>query len=268
MRSVAGISNEAVNLQNFRIPIDLKLYEFPFEPKNNNKEKLNVLFSGCSITYGESIEKKDVWAWKVCEKIKNELKIDCEYNNVAAPGMSISESIDQVFRYCYNYGNPDVIFILFPGYGRDIKYVNKEVVFDGIKTLNFISYFYLYQYCQSLNIKLITSTWFINKELINKELLPEGQEGFCLNYKSLDWGNQLYDKKTNPQNFMNEIFNQFDTYYTYSEEKLIDSIYTFDKNKDKLDKKYSIVAKDKKHPGTSFHDFWAEFMFEKYKQIL
>ena len=34
--------------------------------------------------------------------------------------------------------------------------------------------------------------------------------------------------------------------------------------KKKQDKKYSLVASDEIHPGTSFHDFWSDFMYSKY----
>lgn len=266
MRVVNGIYQEGIN-NLFRISIDFKINEF-VHINHIDSEKLNIVFSGCSITAGDGLEYNEIWPHKVVEKISNQTK-KVSYSNLGISGGSVSEIINQVFKYFYNYGNPDVIFLLLPGYGRDFKYVNQDAAWDGVKTLDFISYFYLHQYCKFANIKLITSTWFINKHLVDKEILPSSMLTSEL-YKSvkekhLNWADQIHDTFLGKINFMHEIFEKFDSYYIYKEEDLVKMVYEFDK-KQKNNKK-SFVASDGGHPGTSFHDFWAQFMYEKYLEL-
>jgi hypothetical protein len=59
-----------------------------------------------------------------------------------------------------------------------------------------------------------------------------------------------------------DLLNDFDSFYDYTKEDMLESVYEFDKNSTTKEK--SIWANDSVHPGTSFHDFYADFIYKKY----
>ena len=248
-----------------RIALRPGLFEYTHESDefNSDQNHNKVLFAGCSVTAGESLDHEDSWAKKLHTKISKQNDVG-GYYNIAASGMSVTECIDQIFRYCNDYGNPKTIFLMLPDPWRDFKYAQDGVV-DTLNTLIYRCYFYLEQYCNSNNIKLITTTWYKDATLIGSEMLPEKKEKFYPGTKDrrADWGDQL---NKNEVNILDELLKNFKSYNIYSEEKMIESIYNYDKAKKKQDKKYSLVASDEIHPGTSFHDFWSDFMYETYSK--
>ena len=259
-----GISKTGKD-RHLRIALAPGLREFVNNSDNFNDElnKNKILFSGCSVTAGESLDHEDSWAKKLHTKISKQDDVG-GYYNVAASGMSVTECIDQIFRYCNDYGNPKTIFLMLPDPWRDFKYAQDGVV-DTLNTLIYRCYFYLEQYCNSNNIKLITTTWYKDATLIGSEVLPEKKEKFYPGTKDkrADWGDQL---NKNEVNILDELLKNFESYNIYSEEDMIKSIYSYDKSKKKENKKYSLVASDEIHPGTSFHDFWSDFMYDKYME--
>lgn len=257
-----GISKEGKE-KFLRIPIAPGVFEYAFgcDEFNNISNENKILFSGCSITAGESLEFEETWAKKVHTKISNSENIG-GYYNIAASGMSISESIDQVFRYCHDYGNPKTIFILLPDPWRDAKYVDKDSR-DALNILIYRTYFYLHQYCKSNNISLITTTWFTNERYMDTDTLPYKTDRFYpgTTNKRLDWGEQLNKEDIN---MVEKLLKDFDSHYIYTEDEMMQSVYKYDTSKKKEEKKYSLVAYDTVHPGTSFHDFWSDFMYNIY----
>lgn len=246
-----------------RIALSPGLREFVNNSDNfsNELNKNKILFAGCSVTAGESLDHEESWAKKLHTRISIDNSVG-GYYNVAASGMSVTECIDQIFRYCSEYGNPKTVFLMLPDPWRDFKYAQDGCI-DSLNTLIYRCYFYLEQYCYSNSIELITTTWYKDATLIGSEMLPEKKEKFYPGTKQLraDWGDQL---NKNEVNILDELLKNFKSYNIYSEEKMIESIYSYDKAKKKQDKKYSLVASDEIHPGTSFHDFWSDFMYSKY----
>jgi hypothetical protein len=73
------------------------------------------------------------------------------------------------------------------------------------------------------------------------------------------WTDQV---KTQESLYDLNLLNDFKSFYDYTTKEMIDSVYEFDtitKTKEK-----SIWASDGVHPGTSFHDFYANFIYKKY----
>lgn len=151
-----------------------------------DKENTNILFSGCSWTFGEGLPIEYTWADILSKKIAAFEK-NVEYFNVGFMGASIDLIIKNVFSFIVKYGSPNYIFICFPDMSRKVIYDKEELKY--IKTFahpHFIknkvsdaSYKYntsydeennfyyntllihmLEQICQDLNIKLIFTTWF------------------------------------------------------------------------------------------------------------
>lgn len=216
---------------------------------------MHILFFGDSFAAGDGLEKEDTWAYKTYEKIKETTTVD-GYFNIGCSGISISESIDQFFKYCYHYGNPDIAFFVTTEIGRDQKYA-KDGTIDKFVTR---SYMYLEQYCRSANIKLFSFSWI--KSIDNEIKEPNRywwKDGSGKQMLRPLWTEQSIDQSTL---FNVDILNQFETFYSYEKDEMMRSVFEFD-SKTKTPLK-SLWATDLVHPGTSFHDFYSDFIYNKY----
>lgn len=198
------------------------------------KNNLNILFSGCSITFGESLPYKENWSGKLYNLIKNNYLID-NYYNLSFLGGSTELIIFNIFMYCKSFGNPDIIFLLLPDSGRKIilnnkqyqNYANPNEDEHSRKLSLLNSYFYikmLEQYCSSNNIKLIWSSW---SEKDIKEFY-----GLCL--------------------FDNFIY--IDNYQILSSSTNINE-------KDNI---YYNIGRDKLHPGLQYSDGLANIFYNEF----
>ena len=227
-----------MNSQNFRSDEFIKKHE-----------GLHIVFSGCSVTQGTGLNIEETWSYKVYQKIfKN--KICSGYFNLAIFGSSITNEIINLFKYFKEYGNPDIIFINFPDFYRFYAYsVEHDVVSDAVydynsehllKILAYEYYFMLQQYCKINNIKLFTFTWmFKNIEL----------DGYPINGNGCDYPLEI-----------------FDTFYKIDENKIVNWVNDYiQQNKEK---KYLEFARDTEHYGIAYHEYWAEFIYNKYLESL
>lgn len=72
----------------------------------NNPE---VLFSGCSVSYGVGIPADATWIESLSKKLNPK-----SYVALAKPGSSAQKIIFTIFKYIFKYGKPKKIFVLFP----------------------------------------------------------------------------------------------------------------------------------------------------------
>jgi hypothetical protein len=221
---------------------------------SKNHEGKHILFIGDSFAAGDGLSFEDTWCYKVYNKISCTEKTS-GYYNLGLGGSSTYESIDIFFRYCSDYANPDVVFFVTTEISRDLKYFNKKLLEVIIKKM----YFYLEQYCKSNNIQLYSFSWIKSLEPYSKE--PERR---TVKYQGNDiliplWTEQ---SKLDESQFNVNNFNEFETFYDYDSKKMLNSVFEYDK-KSKTPKK-SLWATDNAHPGTSFHNFYAEFIYQKY----
>ena len=243
-----------------------------FDLKNNNlfkdqssdnfsktHEGKHILFIGDSFAAGDGLSFEDTWCYKVYNKISNKEKTS-GYYNLGYGGSSIYESINNFFKYCFDYANPDVVFFVTTEIHRDTKYFNKEHVDVLVKRM----YFYLQQYCKSNNIELYSFSWLKSLDLYSKE--PKRYHMTFKNHEGQDeniirplW---IEQGKLHENNFGSNVFNEFETFYDYDSKKMINSVFEYDKKSTTPEK--SLWANDDVHPGTSFHDFYAEFIYQKY----
>jgi hypothetical protein len=158
---------------------------------DNFKKKhdgLHVLFSGCSVTFGDGLEKDETWSWNVYEEIKKTSRVS-GYFNLAHPGSSISANIIRLFKYFSEFGNPDILFFNMPDVERFLSVgfnnsstsidvgdsllahqiglkedspgyveVSKESLFFG-QSMTFELYSMLEAYCKAAGIRLISFSW-------------------------------------------------------------------------------------------------------------
>jgi hypothetical protein len=210
----------------------------------------HILFIGDSFASGEGLEKEDTWCYKVYNKIKEKENVS-GYYNIGMVGTSITESIDQFFKYM-----PDVVFFIITEPFRDAVYAKKESVIEFIKK----SYMHLEQYCRSHLTQLYSFTWLKSFDLPIKKpkryLFKDRNNNLMV--RPL-WTEQIDQQKVM---FNLDFLNQFKTFYDYDGEVMAKEVYKYDKQSNNPSR--SLWAEDDSHPGTSFHNFYADFIYSKY----
>lgn len=211
-----------------------------------NHSSKHILFMGDSFAAGDGLLKEETWCYKTFEKINKKENIS-GYFNIGCSGVSIIESIFLFFEYCKNFGNPDVVFFITTEYEREQRLVNK------INSDYMIQYIYnvFEHYCNQLNIKLFSFSWLNFLDINTSEIVIPEQ-------------NKKFHPHPLHKNLKNEkrILSIFSTFYEYSVEEMMRSVWKYDK----FNKKNSILAEDMLHAGVSFHDFWADFIYDKYEK--
>ena len=147
------------------------------------KENFNVLYGGCSWTFGEGLPEEMTWTYQVTEGIKKIINKNVIEYNTGFMGSSIDLIIKNTMSFIRLYGKPDIIFLCFPDIGRKIKYSeqsyqifnrsphwfktkNKEqrrYLLDYKKEDNLLYFSLLINlfedYCEKSEIKLVWSNW-------------------------------------------------------------------------------------------------------------
>lgn len=216
-----------------------------------NKENLNILFAGCSTTFGEGVKEKHRWTNRVYEELKKDNPNIGPLNVLAYPGFGIDVITHNIFKYIDNYGIPDVIFLLIPDYFRLIQYSPEDLVIHPNIVIDYRTgtlkgdyfteeLFFIYQryvrildiMCRVNNIKLYIGTWDSKTDAELKQL---GVDSF----KTI-----LFD------------FN-----------KLLDSSHyqKIAESTAKEDKPYLYDSRDGDHPGILIHEYFAQRFLERYR---
>lgn len=196
-----------------------------------NKDNVNILFAGCSITFGEYLPENFSWPHHVYKYFKDSKTNVGPLNIISYPGASGPKLVYNIFKYFNNYGIPDYLFILMPDmfryYGpqKDGKSFLPLVPFtDGdkiLESMNPLQGIYEFQQfyrmleivCNLLKIKLYSTSWsnFTNETIKSLQFKT---------YKSLNY------------NDFEEIINNLDQ----------DFLKLYDKD-------FYITAADGMHPG-------------------
>lgn len=71
-------------------------------------QNIDLLFAGCSFTYGMGVPENGIWGSIVANKTNK------TYNNLSQNGASIPWLVKQLFAYFKQYGNPKTLLCLFP----------------------------------------------------------------------------------------------------------------------------------------------------------
>ncbi len=143
-----------------------------------DKNKTNILFAGCSITFGDALPHQYRWSEFLYKDLEFENK--GPYQSLGFLGGGADKIVVNIMKYCVKFGNPDIIFILYSDFSRQTKYVKESKQFRSmieidystnpisleseeqahqlfIQTQNYIRI--LEMYCKMNNITLITSSW-------------------------------------------------------------------------------------------------------------
>lgn len=205
----------------------------------HDHDGLHILFAGCSNTFGDGLEEDETWAKILYNKISKKEKVS-GFFNIGTPGYGITSIINDIFKYSYNFGKPDVIFINFPTSRRFYWYRKKDKAFfyhnmnepekktkEIWEIIPLIEYQYLFmleQFCKAGNIKLIYGTW---------------------------------DRRS--------LFSMYDNLHCFTDINNDECItnYIIDNPNNPL----NMNARDGRHYGLAFHHAWAEVMYNRYTEI-
>lgn len=237
-----------------------KEYSYRCDSFKSEHDSLHLLFGGCSFTAGEGLSKEDTWAYKVYQKANEKYGNTDGYYNVAVPGIAISEAIDQVFKYIRKYGVPDAVFLLLPDLGREGDTVGDD--YNRIMLQAYRTYLYLDTFLKTAGSQLYSFTWVRDIRNFGDHILPD--KNLELKYPGEERKRPSWREQIKENSSPTRVLQSFDTYYTYDPQVLVKEVFRHHittNNKDPL----SLVAADLgAHPGKSFHDFYADFIFDKF----
>lgn len=238
-----------------------------------DKNKINVLFAGCSVTFGNGIPEGYTWPDLTISKLKDKLKKDIDFYNLALPGAGAFLNYKNIISFIKNIGIPDYIFISLPETTRSLFWNEEESIFSNVlldayfkpvqdthresfiqenSLMNIITVMHSLEYiCNVLNIKLFWTSW--NEVSANV-------------YSKFNFKNFFIFSPGHPLSVIPPKIGM-------DEAKLKDSI--LKKKQRDLDAKilsklnvnnlpFWLVARDALHPGTCFSEFYSE---EFIKQI-
>lgn len=139
--------------------------------------KTNILFAGCSSTFGEGIPEDTRWTNRVHKSFDNAGPLQV----LGYPGGGADRLVSNIFKYCDKYGKPDYIFVMFADFSRHIAFwengddigFRNVLMFDyrentiniddkQMETLlfQFQNYYRMLEiFCNMNGIKLYASSW-------------------------------------------------------------------------------------------------------------
>jgi hypothetical protein len=196
----------------------------------------NILFAGCSITSGTGLEVGERWIDHVYSKINN-FKEYSGLFNIGQEGGSIQSQVDYIFKYCEEFGIPDIILFNIPDFWRmtidnstykiyasDESEYSEDAVGKLACSIGKQAYSMLESFCKVNNIILLSISW---DQMTNK---------------------LLKDKQT---------------FVAIADSDLHKAMFKYDDGGP-----YAILARDGIHPGTAKHIAWSEIVLDKLSQML
>lgn len=134
----------------------LNSLKFRSDEFTDSHNELHVLFSGCSVSYGDSLPLKYAWTKIVHDRIQP----TSGFFNLSSPGNTIDKVIDDVLKYIDCFGIPDVALLLFPDFERGVGREKPQLV----NKINYDKYDLLEKLFDSAGKILISSSWSIRKK--------------------------------------------------------------------------------------------------------
>lgn len=201
---------------------DFKLNNYGHRSSNFNKldsTKINILFAGCSETFGEGLPEKHSWPHYVINEIKKEIHNLGPDQILSFPGGSLSKIVRNIFKYVEMFGAPNFIIVYLPDIFRADKYDelkkiwSTETVYDfekgkikeRFKDINMNellkSYMDIYNllriFCKANNITLMSSSWNNGVNIAMSRIYPETFREFSFDsvldyFKSKEFDNQYF----------------------------------------------------------------------------
>lgn len=229
-----------------------------------NSQNYNVLVGGCSYTFGEGMLEDRTWTNLLKNNIQNTMQKNVKFFNTGFMGSSIDLVIKNIMGFIKNYGAPDIIFILFPDIGRQVRFDEnrnhyRRMIAGGhwienakdtaqisytmnyLPQNNLLTHVQLIQmleaFCEAKKIKLIWSTW----ETFNDANM----------YKILDF------------KYFLDIPDVSQIDRVMAEKKYNDTKYGHLINNDQ-NIPYWNIGEDGNHPGFLIHKYMSDYFFDAF----
>jgi hypothetical protein len=85
----------------------------------------DILFAGCSLTYGDGIPEEFVWPSIVARDL------NLTYANLGLSGDSVYGQVKRIFAYFKEFGHPKYLYAVFPDFYRMVIPINRKVFTTG-----------------------------------------------------------------------------------------------------------------------------------------
>ena len=242
--------------------IDLVLNSYGFRSPEFEKlssDNLNVLYLGCSFTFGDGLPSEYRWSDMLTKEIQSKSDKTVKHWNLGYDGNSVHLIIRNAMAFIRNYGKPDVIFAVLPDLSRamhwykdryyivhpprdasfnehwgaqQVDYAKKFTYEDEVMVaMDMLAMFE--DFCEEAGIKFIYTSW-------DYDLMDIGQtQGYKINH--------FYDRELA---------------FTYDDKK--EKFDSLPENVDNLP--YWGVAADGYHPGTCWNIWTKDKFMEKYEK--
>ena len=147
-----------------------------------DNSKTNILFAGCSVTFGEGLPESHSWPDYVLTKLRSEGWDLGPRQVLSFLGGTTDKIVRNVFRYIDQFGKPDYILLLLPDFFRINSYdkenfyyqikmtydFEKQEPFPEFSHINFYDMFTSYKvyyeflsiFCRVNGIKLLAGSWY------------------------------------------------------------------------------------------------------------
>lgn len=245
---------------------------------NFDKSKKNILFMGCSVTFGVGLPDELTWASMLTEKIKKLTNIDFDVYNIALPGSGVFVSYKNFIAFLNQCGIPDYVFMMLPETTRGImwdeisekfcngllnskfrqvdkkygeQFIEENNLFYVITAINSIE-----TICNLLGIKLIWTSWNdVSHDVYDKFEFK--------NFFPVDFDHPLYlvppTISNSKRNFDKQIKKEKKSY-----EKHFNMLQSLNKN----NKPFWLLSRDNMHPGVLFSEFYSNKFFQEFEKII
>jgi hypothetical protein len=91
-----------------------------FEPLNS--KNLNILISGCSVTFGQGVFQEHSWPELFSKTLSQSSSKPIKMHNLGIMGASIYLIVKNLMAFIRRYGAPDQIYLFLPPYSRKLVY--------------------------------------------------------------------------------------------------------------------------------------------------
>ena len=233
------------------LTITYKLNNFLFRSRHFEKLNLNntnILFGGCSQTFGEGLPEEYVWTNMLIKKLKKENTFNniTDYN-IGMTGDSIDLCIKNVIGFIEEFGKPNHIFLCLPDIGRSIFYSDRYKEY---------SIFYMnpgFLYLKDLQKRNMLQNYKYEDNIQRHSLTIKLFEKYCseagINLFWTTWDTQ--DAKLyNELNFSNFVYLEGLDPDVLRKKKNVNSYKFWD------------IAEDKNHFGSSWTSYLSNKFFE------
>jgi hypothetical protein len=248
----------------YNLEYNLNSHGYRCDEFTNTHEGLHILFVGCSNTFGEGVKKNKLWTHFLYNQILKNNKVS-GYYNLGICGSTIFEQIKNCYRYIRKYGTPDYIFMLLPEMERDHLYFKES---RNLLLMHIVDIYKMFEdFCNSKNIKLISTTWVMKDNDFWKDL-KEKVEDMPLTHGEYYTEDSFYSEFVGHSAYKNlEVIEKYSkTFKVLDENILYKNVYEF-ANLYPNDKNLYVAQDRNKHYGHAFHYAWYKYFYERFCNV-